>query len=456
MTEILHFYHINDLHSQFDHWPRIQNLLHERKNLHSQVGEEMLILDLGDHADRAHPFTEATLGSGNVELLNEVGCQYATIGNNEGITFPFDTLDHLYDHARFDVLVCNLFYRNGERPEWALPYKIHTTRQGTKIGLLGATANFRVFYNSLGWKVTEPIEEIGKIISEIKEQCDVIIVLSHLGIDADEKMAVEIPGIDLILGAHTHHILHEGKLVNESLLCGAGKGGVYVGHVEMTIGQDRAPLEKKARLYDMNQEQALPNEERFRMELHEAGKKGMGDIICTLDRDIGTEWFQPSELPQLLCDELMAYSDADCSFLNSGLLLDSLKAGDVSRYDLHRICPHPINPCVIELSGSELKEILLQSMDKEWPHKQIKGFGFRGDILGIMVYSNIQFKSNHEILVGNEKVNRHAKYKLAIPDMFTFGYFFPQIKRSEKKQYLLPEFLRDLLASKLSDCFGRK
>ena len=90
-------------------------------------------------------------------------------------------------------------------------------------------------------------------------------------------------------------------------------------------------------------------------------------------------------------------------------------------------------------------------MDQEWPHKQIKGFGFRGDILGIMVYSNIQFKSNHEILIGNKKLNRHASYRLAIPDMFTFGYFFPQIKRSEKKQYVLPEFLRDLLAMKLSD-----
>ena len=32
-----------------------------------------------------------------------------TIGNNEGITFPHDELNHLYDHRQFDVLVANLF-----------------------------------------------------------------------------------------------------------------------------------------------------------------------------------------------------------------------------------------------------------------------------------------------------------------------------------------------------------
>ena len=48
-----------------------------------------------------------------------------------------------------------------------------------------------------------------------------IVVLSHLGINDDEKMAEDFPEIDIILGAHTHHVLHQGKLVNQysSMLC---------------------------------------------------------------------------------------------------------------------------------------------------------------------------------------------------------------------------------------------
>ena len=33
----------------------------------------------------------------------------------------------------------------------------------------------------------------------------------------------------------------------------------------------------------------------------------------------------------------------------------------VTKFDLHKICPHPINPCVVELTGAELKEVLAQT-----------------------------------------------------------------------------------------------
>ena len=111
--EVIHIYHTNDLHSHFEHWPRIHHFLHERKKWHEQAGEDFLLFDLGDHADRSHPLTEATQGNANVELLNKAGYHAVTIGNNEGITFPYEDLDHLYDHRQFEVLLANLYYEDG-------------------------------------------------------------------------------------------------------------------------------------------------------------------------------------------------------------------------------------------------------------------------------------------------------------------------------------------------------
>ncbi|WP_442857517.1 hypothetical protein, partial [Bacillus sp. mrc49] len=36
MSEIIHLYHTNDLHSHFENWPRIEKFLKERRELHQE------------------------------------------------------------------------------------------------------------------------------------------------------------------------------------------------------------------------------------------------------------------------------------------------------------------------------------------------------------------------------------------------------------------------------------
>lgn len=52
----------------------------------------------------------------NVDLLNKVGYDFITIGNNEGITFDYADLDRLYRKAGFQVLVNNLLDSTGKKP----------------------------------------------------------------------------------------------------------------------------------------------------------------------------------------------------------------------------------------------------------------------------------------------------------------------------------------------------
>ncbi|RFU67224.1 bifunctional UDP-sugar hydrolase/5'-nucleotidase [Bacillus sp. V59.32b] len=459
MSEIIHLYHTNDLHSHFENWPRIKDFLKQRCGLHKEVGEEAILLDMGDHIDRWHPFTEGTLGKGNITLLNEAGYHYVTIGNNEGITLPFEGLDSLYNQAEFKVLASNIFYRNGERPKWALPYEIHTTANGTKIGLVGLTAFFRHFYSALGWELSDPFLELGKQLENLKEQSDVIVILSHLGIHEDERMAAEFPEIDIILGAHTHHILHQGKMINDTLLCAAGKFGMFVGHVEIEVGASGKVTRKEAYLHDTNDLEEKPDERSWIDDIYMRGKDSLRQEIVRLPRSLKSDWFKKSELSVILCEALREWGQADCAFLNAGLLLEGLDAGEVMKGDIHQILPHPINPCVVELSGSELKEILLQSLNEEWPHMQMKGFGFRGKIMGVIVYDCVNFiKGQNEVIervqVNGKELIAENRYKLAIPDMFTFGYFFPQIQRSKNKEYFMPEFLRDIMVWKLKKMYS--
>ncbi|MBP3038651.1 bifunctional metallophosphatase/5'-nucleotidase [Bacillaceae bacterium Marseille-Q3522] len=443
--ETIHIYHTNDLHSHFENWPRIHQLLTKRVKWHKEAGEQVFLFDIGDHIDLSHPYTEAFKGKGNTRLLNETCYTAVTIGNNEGITLPFSDLNTLYNHAQFDVILANLYTRQNERPNWAQPYHLYTTRTGLTVGVIGLTAYFSLLYQLLGWKLTDPLLELKKQIAAIKEKADVIILLSHLGVHDDEQIAADFPEIDVILGAHTHHIFHEGKLIHDCLLGAAGKFGMYVGHIILTYDPlEKRIKQKKAQLYKTSELPPANKEQEWLEKITLQGKQQLSDYITT----VSPHYTCKTILAQLLCDALYEWCDADCALLNEGVILHDLSPGEVTRYDILSICPHPINPCVVRLSGAELKEVVRQSLDGKWNDMQIMGLGFRGKLMGKMVTTAIEKDNARYKIDGNEIINDDF-YKLAIPDMFTFGRFFPAIFRAEKKQYYLPEFLREILAWKL-------
>jgi 5'-nucleotidase len=445
--EMIHIYHTNDLHSHLKRWPRIQHFLTGRRTHHAENGEDFFLFDIGDFIDRWHPLSEGTGGQGNIELLNESGYNAVTIGNNEGINFPYEVLNHLYDKSEFDVVVANLYDKNGQHPTWLKPYKIYQTKQGTRIGVIGLTAYFSLLYDLLGWHLTEPFEELGKWIQTLKDQSDVIILLSHLGLTLDERIAIEYPEIDVILGGHTHHTLSEGKQVGQTLLAGAGKHGRFVGHVTLQIA-DKKICSEQAKLYNVMELPAIQDERAISKEIYRRGKKLLNQKITNLPKEYIHDPFQATELSQILCQALREWCDADCAFINAGLILGPL-SGKVTSYDLLSICPHPINPCKIQLTGSELKEVINETKSDDWANRQVIGLGFRGTVMGASVYDGITFKENNEIYINGHDLDLNQIYSLAIPDMFTFGHFFKNVFPNKEKEYFLPEFLRDILKWKL-------
>lgn len=131
MDEQVTILHTNDIHSHFENWPRIQRYLLTEREQRRQSGSHVITVDLGDAVDRAHPLSEATQGQANVALLNAIGYDAVTIGNNEGLGLTHAALNRLYDRANFDVVLGNLTDTATQRPpQWALPAKIITTARG--------------------------------------------------------------------------------------------------------------------------------------------------------------------------------------------------------------------------------------------------------------------------------------------------------------------------------------
>ncbi|RKQ35470.1 bifunctional metallophosphatase/5'-nucleotidase [Oceanobacillus halophilus] len=464
MQEKLYFYYTNDLHSNFDQWPRVAGFMKDSISSRKARGEEYWLVDIGDHMDRVHPISEAFMGKANVQLMNDLNYDIATIGNNEGITLSHDDLFHLYDDAEFDVVCTNIDTTDNGNPLWLKRSVKTTSVSGVKVGFIGLTAPFNDYYHLLEWHVSPIFEILDNYVSILKQQTDIIILLSHLGISEDQAIARRYKEIDLIIGGHTHHLLRTGEAVNNTLITAAGKHCSFVGEAILTWDHSLKKLVKKEAYATeiTNYPKDLATAQSVQL-LQDAADRSLGYTIVHADRPIEVKWFQHTKIMQELTNTLRRFTNTDIAMLNSGLLLDQLPAGNITYQDVHRICPHPINPVTVDLSGSELMEVIRASFTKEFMELKLKGFGFRGEVLGRMIFSGIQVDTDYHkngeefvkrvSLPNGKPLEANEIYKVATADTFTFGRLLPEIARSESKKYILPEFLRDLLAETLRKNF---
>src|SRR5690625_4620495 len=223
MKEDIFLYYTNDLHSYFSNWPYVMTYFKTKKKERMERDHAHFFIDIGDHVDRTHPITEATMGKGNVKLLNEAQYDVVTIGNNEGITLSHEDLYHLYDDAMFDVVCSNLNSVIEENPLWLKHHTILETKTDVKIGFLGISAAFNPYYNLLGWHVDSYNDVLVDQLPKLRRQVDIVVLLSHVGINEDQLIAQKYPDIDVIIGGHTHHLFRTGEYVNDVLITAAGK-----------------------------------------------------------------------------------------------------------------------------------------------------------------------------------------------------------------------------------------
>ncbi|WP_068672817.1 bifunctional UDP-sugar hydrolase/5'-nucleotidase [Oceanobacillus sp. Castelsardo] len=460
MEEKLYFYYTNDLHSNFEQWPRVTAFMKDSIAARKARDQDYWLVDIGDHMDRVHPISEATVGKANVQLMNDLGYDIVTFGNNEGITLAHDDLYRLYDDAEFDVVCTNLHSLDNQAPFWLNRHIKYTSASGVRIGILGLTAPFNDYYHLLGWHISSVYDELDRYVHELRQDTDIIVLLSHLGLSEDQEIARRYKDIDVIIGGHTHHLLRTGEKINNTIITAAGKHCSFVGEVILTWDHDLKKLiNKEAYATDITEYEKDMQSLHKIISLQEDAEQRLNYPIIHTNYPIKVEWFQNTKVMRELTNTLREFTKADIGMLNSGLLLESLPAGKIAYKDIHRICPHPINPVTVELTGSEILEVIRVSLTKEFTEFQLKGFGFRGKVLGKMVFSGIEVVSNFHangeeyvktvLFPDGSELDTNQTYKLGTADAFTFGRLLPEIARSDTKHYFLPEFLRDLLVTTL-------
>lgn len=448
MKQQLLILHTNDLHSHFEHWPQIRSYIKSETEKYQHQGYQVLKFDDGDAMDRFQSLTEATDGKYNTKILNEVGYDAVTIGNNEALTNSHQQLIDLYTNKNFDVVLSNILDKTtGKIPEFAIEHKDIFLNDDTKVRIFGLTFPYKTF-QYMDWIPLDIFKRIRELLKQWNHDFDYLILLSHLGISNDEKIANEFPEINLIIGSHTHHLLKDGRPVNQSLLTAAGKYGNYVGEIKIEFDNNK-PVAQKASVKSVEDLTNLRNEAEV-LNLQKLGDQKLNEFpVAYLDHDLDY-----NELIKIGLEAIEDKAQTNVGVLSSGLFLKKLSKGIVTKKDIHSMLPHSMHVMISEFKGSDLIR-LFQEMEKNkmfLKKFEQKGMGFRGLYFGLLKYDELKFENNN-LLYNNKVVKKDEKYKIALLDHYLFIPFFPSIEISGRNEIMYNQSLRDVFAEKLSEIY---
>jgi 5'-nucleotidase len=252
--------HTNDMHSNLigmgpasDYTPftlnddktrggfaRVATLIAARKDARKNQGP-VLILDGGDYSMGTAFGAAIRETGGELQLLSRMGCDATTFGNHDFDLGPDGTAQAISVAAnagRVPMVIASNTDFSGNDPTLIGLQRLANAglirrhfvieRGGIRFGILGLLGKEAQFYTGGAGavKFADPVgtaREMVKVLRET-EKVDVVIALSHGGMERGEdgrftdgedvRLARDVPGIDIVIGAHSHTELHAPVMVN--------------------------------------------------------------------------------------------------------------------------------------------------------------------------------------------------------------------------------------------------
>jgi 5'-nucleotidase/UDP-sugar diphosphatase len=346
------------------------------QRLRQQFRDQTLVVDCGDFMDGT-PFSLHYLGEADIAAMNACGYEYATLGNHE-FSNSLVQVQKLLRMARFPYVCANARLRATGEP-LCPPYLI-IERNGLRLALFGLivrdTQNYRGARE--GVDILDPLEVARELVPQLRQQADLVILLSHLGIETERVLAQQVPGIDVIVGGHSHTRLAQPLFVewskpltkgvmglNGTVIVQAHQWGGELGQLELLCYRDRdtgrwEPVAYKGQLIPVTRD--IPEDPQVAKVVNRYWKpiaRQYGHIV-----GIATDDFvqRGDDLTQyyLVSDAIRAVMGSEFDIQNLYGVRIQLAKGPISYYDLARMLPFGNTVVRFEITGRALKQLLEQ------------------------------------------------------------------------------------------------
>ncbi|NLA91148.1 MAG: bifunctional metallophosphatase/5'-nucleotidase, partial [Synergistaceae bacterium] len=218
-------------------------------SIRAEAPGDVLLFEIGDVNEG--PLFFYFHGHAEMRGLSLLGVEAGTLGNHE-FDLGEEVLFEAVSRANFPIVVSNLRYKDGRPapfPQWGAK----TTANGLKIGYFGLLppALASVTSGSGSFRAGQDLpSEAERMISLLKKEgCDIIVLLSHCGLEDDRLIARSAAGIHAILGGHSHALMETAEFVEGpgGWVTTVGQAGSYarhLGRMNLSVKEGRVDREE--------------------------------------------------------------------------------------------------------------------------------------------------------------------------------------------------------------------
>jgi 5'-nucleotidase len=455
--------HTNDMHSHMEAMSRLSAFARNLKQKLERQGRRVFFFDAGDAADRRERFCSITKGAAFPRILEAMGYDLQALGNAISVTYGPQAAAEMARRATFPILAANFEEADGSLVEGFQATASFQLADRLRMGVIGLTPHMPDISELFGLKITDFRAITGEHLEKLNRAgTGPVVALSHLGLENDRKLAQALPGLEVIIGGHSHSTLPNGERVNGVLVAQAGDYGRFLGRVDLRVSAESGKvLEKSATLIEIPAD--APNDPAFEKAVAEAREEAaqyltqpIGELQAALDLNYQSE----CGIGDLAADAIRLRMRADACLLTSGMFHAGLPAGRVTLGDLDAACFSTANPQLSQVRGSQIREALERALDPEKMASKVKAF--RGAPFGLPAISGLQVSYDPQVSDGSrvcsvkvdgEPLEEERLYRLAHTDAEVKTEFFPfgilELKPGQLLQVEVPTILPEVIADYL-------
>jgi 5'-nucleotidase / UDP-sugar diphosphatase len=225
---------------------RLATLIEEIKAHKAQEGEPVILFSAGDFlGGTAFGWLAPDGQAAELSIMQEIGYHAVTIGNHEYDYGPEVLADYLLAAGYPDSHQQTVVLASNTRPPQGHPLSERDLLRDSAVIELENGITLGIF-GLIGEDAESVASDTGDIEFLDRHQTaqdmievlqgsnvDVIVAITHSGLDEDIDLAQNVSGIDVIVGGHSHTVLTEPVIVGDTIIVQAGSLGLYLGQLEL-------------------------------------------------------------------------------------------------------------------------------------------------------------------------------------------------------------------------------
>lgn len=431
--------HVNDIHGSLapseafwmnpDFPPPIGNapaaitVIEEIRAQAKKKNIPVLAFDLGDWF-QGTPIGNFTYGKAVIDFLNYIQIDATTIGNHD-FDFGLDTLKSLIRMLNAPVLCANFVKKGTDSiPDFLMPDTI-IERDGLKIGLFGLVTHYLAGMVSseimAQYDVLKSYVGAAKSISTLKSKgADIIIALTHIGYSHDKRLADSVPGIDVIIGGHSHTGVEPPEEMPRyhTIICQAYSRLTSVGLLKLKIDKTTKRIAGyTGELVDLYGEEIPLNQEYLArlQNWQKDAEKGFDEVIGISKRDMTRAGMEECTMGNFITDAIREYFNADIAVHNSGGIRANIAQGEITYRDVYKVDAFGNTAVTMTMTGQQVWEMLEISINGHHAIFQVSGLK--------MVYDRqaLPGKRLISVQIGGQPIDLNKNYKVVTNSFLAAG-----------------------------------